>query len=73
MTIDPETEHKGVEYHHDGEEFIYVLEGDLKIQIGQNTSTLKNGGCINFDSSISHKLSNPTGEKAELLVVIYVP
>jgi len=73
VTIDPETEHKGVEYHHDGEEFIYVLEGDLKIQIGQNTSTLKNGGCINFDSSISHKLSNPTGEKAELLVVIYVP
>ena len=73
VTIDPETEHKGVEYHHDGEEFIYVLQGGLKIQVGQNTSTIKKGGCINFDSSISHKLSNPTGEKAELLVVIYVP
>lgn len=73
VTIDKETEHKGVEYHHEGEEFIYVIEGGLKIQVGQKTSTLKKGGFINFDSSISHKLSNPTQEKAELLVVIYVP
>jgi transcriptional regulator with XRE-family HTH domain len=73
ITIDPETVHKGVEYHHEGEEFIYVLHGGLTIQVGQNTSTLKKGECINFDSSLSHKLSNPTREKAELLVVIYVP
>ena len=73
VTIDPETEHKGVEYHHEGEEFIYVLHGGLTIQVGQNTSTLKKGECISFDSSLSHKLSNPGQEKAELLVVIYVP
>lgn len=73
VTVDPETEHKGVEYHHEGEEFIYVLQGSLKVQVGQNASTLKKGSCINFDSSISHKLSNTTREKAELLVVIYVP
>ena len=73
VTIDPETEHKGVEYHHEGEEFIYVLQGGMKIQVGENTSTIKKGGCIDFDSSISHKLSNPTREKTELLVVVYVP
>lgn len=73
VTIDPKTEHKGVEYHHEGEEFIYVLQGRLKIQVGQNTSTLKEGGSISFDSSLSHKLSNPAQEKAELLVVIYMP
>ena len=73
VTIDPQTEHKGVEYHHDGEEFVYVLHGGLTISVGQNTSTLKKGECISFDSSLSHKLSNPTREKAELLVVIYVP
>ena len=73
VTIEQETEHKGVEYHHEGEEFIYVLQGGLTIQVGQNTSTLKKGECINFDSSLSHKLSNPTQEKAELLVIIYVP
>ena len=73
VTIDPETEHKGVEYHHEGEEFIYVLNGGLTIQVGQNIATLKKGECISFDSSLSHKLSNPTHEKAELLVVVYVP
>jgi transcriptional regulator with XRE-family HTH domain len=73
VSIEAKTEHKGVEYHHEGEEFIYVLEGGLRIQVGQNTKNLKKGGSINFDSSLSHKLSNPTGETAELLVVIYVP
>jgi transcriptional regulator with XRE-family HTH domain len=74
VTIDPETEHKGIEYHHEGEEFIYVLEGGgLIIQVGQNITTLERGGSIHFNSSIHHKLSNPTSQKAELLVVIYVP
>lgn len=73
VTIDPETGHKGVEYHHEGEEFVFVLSGGLKIQVGQNTTVLKKGGSITFDSSLHHALSNPTGEKAELLVVIYVP
>jgi mannose-6-phosphate isomerase-like protein (cupin superfamily) len=73
VTIDAQTEHKGVEYHHEGEEFVYVLSGGLKIQVGQNVSTLKKGESITFDSSLHHALSNPTREKAELLVVIYVP
>lgn len=73
VTIDPETEHKGVEYHHEGEEFVYVLQGGLTIQVGRNISTLKKGESVSFDSSLSHKLSNPTKDKAELLVVIYVP
>jgi len=63
VTIDPKTEHKGVEYHHEGEEFVYVLQGSLKIEVGQNSSTLKAGGSISFDSSLSHKLSNPTQGK----------
>jgi len=74
VTIDPETEHKGVEYHHVGEEFIYVLDGSgLVIQVGQKVTTLERGGSIHFNSSIHHKLSNPTSQKAELLVVIYMP
>jgi transcriptional regulator with XRE-family HTH domain len=73
VTIDPATEHKGVEYHHEGEEFIYILDGGLTIQVGENTTTLKKGGSIHFNSSLHHKLSNPTKVVAELLVVIYVP
>ncbi len=74
VTIDAATEHKGIEYHHEGEEFIYVLEGGgLVVQVGQKITTLERGGSIHFDSSIHHKLSNPTSHKVELLVVIYMP
>jgi transcriptional regulator with XRE-family HTH domain len=73
VTLDPLTDHKGVEYHHEGEEFIYVLEGSLAIQVGHNLTALEKGGSIHFDSSIHHTLSNPGARSTELLVVIYVP
>lgn len=73
VTIEANTEHKGVEYHHEGEEFVYVIKGGLVIQVGDNVSTLAKGESIHFNSSLHHKLSNPTAETAKLLVVIYVP
>ena len=73
VTIDPDTDHKGVEYHHDGEEFIHVLKGGLIIQIGENLKKLAKGESIHFNSALHHKLSNPTGETTKLLVAIYVP
>jgi hypothetical protein len=38
VTIEPNTAHEGVEYHHEGEEFIYVLKepfrfGGIKKQV----------------------------------------
>jgi electron transfer flavoprotein alpha subunit len=73
VTIDPETGHKGVEYHHEGEEFIYVLKGGLTIQIGDNVTKLKEGGNIHFNSALHHTLSNPSKETTELMVIVYVP
>ena len=73
VTVDPETPHKGVEYHHEGEEFVYVLKGGITIQIGDNVTKLKEGGYTHFNSALHHKLSNPTKETTELLVVIYIP
>jgi mannose-6-phosphate isomerase-like protein (cupin superfamily) len=73
VTIEAKTKHKGVEYHHDGEEFVYVLKGGLVIQVGENVSTLAKGDCLHFNSALHHKLNNPTSETAQLLVVIYVP
>ena len=73
VTIDPETQHKGVEYHHEGEEFVDVLKGGLTIQIGDNVTKLEDGGYIHFNSALHHKLSNPTKETTELLVIVYIP
>jgi mannose-6-phosphate isomerase-like protein (cupin superfamily) len=73
VTVDAQTEHKGVEFHHQGEEFIYVLKGGVTIQVGENVSRLALGESLHFNSSLHHKLSNPNPEEANLLVVVYVP
>jgi len=71
--IDPKSDHKGVSYQHQGEEFIYVLKGKIDVMVGENRNTLSPGECIHFNSSIIHKLRNISTEKAELLVVLYTP
>jgi mannose-6-phosphate isomerase-like protein (cupin superfamily) len=73
VNVDANTEHKGVEYHHEGEEFEYVLKGSVTVQVGDNITELAKGESIHFNSGLRHKLSNPNPEPAELLVVIYVP
>ncbi len=71
VTIDPGSDHEGVRYRHEGEEFIYVLAGKLKIKIGRKTSQLGPGQSVHFDSGKRHQLSNPGKETTILLVVIH--
>jgi quercetin dioxygenase-like cupin family protein len=73
VTIDAGVEHQGVEYKHEGEEFIYVLKGGLVIQVGTNKTILSKGESIHFNSGLHHKLSNPTAEATKLLVTILTP
>lgn len=73
VTIDPKQDHKMVEYHHEGEEFIYVLQGKLEIKVGDNTTVLEKGEAIHFNSALTHKLRNLSDEKTELIVVVYTP
>jgi quercetin dioxygenase-like cupin family protein len=73
VTIDALTDHKGVEYHHEGEEFVFVLRGRITIRIGENVTRLDRGESIHFNSALHHTLSNPDTEAAKLLVVVYVP
>ena len=71
--IDPKTEHKGVSYQHQGEEFQYVIKGKVEVMVGDNRNVLGPGESLHFNSSIVHKLRNISSEKAELLVVLYTP
>jgi quercetin dioxygenase-like cupin family protein len=73
VTIDPKQDHKMVEYRHEGEEFLYVLKGDIAVKVGENQTLLKKGDNLHFDSGITHNLSNLSEEEAKLLVVIYTP
>jgi quercetin dioxygenase-like cupin family protein len=56
-----------------GEEFIYVFKGKIEVIVGENKNTLAPDECLHFNSSIVHRLRNISGERAELLVVLYTP
>ncbi len=73
VTIDPRQDHKMVEYRHEGEEFVFVLKGQIEVIVGENVNVVKKNGTLHFDSSITHKLRNLSDQQAKLLVVIYTP
>lgn len=56
--------------HHEGEEILFVLTGDIEMQIGGRRERLSPGDCVHFDSTIPHKLTALTDEPASALVVI---
>jgi len=56
---------------HDGQEFIYVLEGDMKVRIGNLTETLHPGDAIYYDSNQPHLVKAATKAKTTILAVLY--
>ena len=73
VVIEAQQDHKGVDYHHEGEEFVYVLTGKVEVAVGEHVNTLEQGDSLHFNSGIRHKLKSISDERAELIVVIYSP
>ncbi|MGD8561406.1 MAG: XRE family transcriptional regulator [Desulfarculaceae bacterium] len=73
ITIDPNSDLEGASYQHEGEEFHYVLKGEVEVKVGDNLNHLTQGESLHFNSSLVHKLSNPGNTPAEILVVLYTP
>lgn len=73
VTIESKRDHKMVDYHHEGEEFIYVLKGQVEVIVGENRNLVKKNETLHFNSGITHKLRNLGSQEAKLLVVIYTP
>jgi len=73
VSIDPLADHEGVGYQHEGEEFVYVLTGQVEITVGDHLNKLGQDDSLHFNSGISHNLRNVGESVAELIVVIYGP
>ncbi len=71
VTIESHHDHKPVEYRHEGEEFIYVMAGDLELTLGGKIHVLKTEECIHFNSDIPHKLKSLSSEPTRCLVMLY--
>jgi electron transfer flavoprotein alpha subunit len=71
VTIEPHQTHKPVAYKHEGEEFVYVMSGELELTLGNKARVLKAGEHTHFNSDIPHKLKNLSSEHTRCLVVLY--
>ena len=70
VDIEPRADQK--KSTHEGEEFIYVLSGNISVDYGQDNHLLKTGDSIYYDSIVPHRVS-ADGESARIIAVIYTP
>lgn len=62
-------EEKILSYKHEGEEFVYVLEGILTVYINGERNEVYPGDSVHMESNISHNWANYTNKKVKLLAV----
>lgn len=73
IVVEAGASHEGVGFQHEGEEFVYVLEGRVEVQVGDHVNALEPGSSLHFNSGIKHDLRNTGDTEAVLIVVVYAP
>lgn len=58
---------------HEGEEFLYVLDGAIEVRYGSELHTLHAGDSIYYDSIVPHSLISIAGKPSKILGVVYTP
>ena len=58
-------------YSHEGEECVYLLEGELEFRTPEEVRELKPGDCLYFDSDAAHAFRSLSEKPARALVVLY--
>ena len=73
VEINPTADSDFVQSSHEGEEFIYVLNGTIEIRYGKNVYTLSEGDSIYYDSVVDHHVHSADDSPAKILAVVYAP
>jgi transcriptional regulator with XRE-family HTH domain len=58
---------------HEGEEFLYVLEGEVEIDYGKEKFVLSKGDSIYYDSIVKHHVHALGSADASILAVVFAP
>ncbi len=72
IVIAPGAEDKSLSSH-EGEEFIYVLNGQLELLYGKTQHVLGAGDSLYINSVMPHYVGNPGEVPAEICAVLYFP
>lgn len=73
ITIEPSGETDHVLSQHEGEEFLYGMEGCVEIEYGKEIFVLHPGESIYYDSIVPHQVRAHDGQSAKFLAVVYTP
>lgn len=73
IDINPEDKPEFKLSAHEGEEFIYVMNGEVEIEYGKEKYTLHEGDSIFYDSIVKHHVHGAPGKSAKILAVVYIP
>jgi transcriptional regulator with XRE-family HTH domain len=57
--------------NHDGQEFIFVLEGEISVRVEEEAEVLRAGDSVYYDSSHPHLVKCHGKEPAKILAMIY--
>lgn len=73
ITVTPsgETTHKLT--GHEGEEWLYGMEGEIEIEYGKELYILHPGESIYYDSIVPHQVRAHNGQTAKFLACVYTP
>ncbi len=58
---------------HEGEEFLYVLEGAIEVYYGKEKYVVHEGESIYYDSIVEHNVHAAGESTAKILAVVYTP
>jgi transcriptional regulator with XRE-family HTH domain len=56
---------------HDGQEFIFVLEGEISVRVEEDVEVLRSGDSVYYDSSHPHLVKCHGQKPAKILAMIY--
>jgi transcriptional regulator with XRE-family HTH domain len=73
VDIEPNLESDYKLSSHEGEEFIYVLEGCIEINYGKDVFQIEKGDTIYLDSIVAHNVHAAKNQPARILAVVYTP
>ena len=59
----------GEAYQHDGEEWLYVMAGRLKVSVNGTEHILETGDSAHYDSRLPHRLDALDGKEARIILV----
>lgn len=73
VELDPHTSNASIGHSEKAQEYLYVLAGELVLQVEEAEHTLSAGDAMVFDSSMDHTYCNRTDTPLSFLVINYYP